>query len=124
MPPKHWIPNLSNLRYGGSLQVVSSFIQELLPYPNKPILFLSPSSKKEISPEILNQFTHYIFDFSPAKSRSSRKKILALSQELTPDFVFTLFGPAYIKFQRSHESHTPIKSPLSRSVQQEKFMRV
>ncbi len=97
-----WLLNLSTLQHGGSLQVAISLIEELKNHPNKLILLLSKPLQENLSPEILQNFNHHLIHPSPARSKQSREKIIFLISELSPAFIFTLFGPAYIKTSIPH----------------------
>lgn len=44
----------------------------------------------------------HVFESSPARDFGSRRRLLRLSQELKVDFVYTMAGPAYVKFQVPH----------------------
>ncbi|MBN1589452.1 MAG: glycosyltransferase family 4 protein [Pirellulales bacterium] len=43
-----------------------------------------------------------VFEVSPARNRKARAKLRALEATLQPDVVFTLFSPAYVRFQAPH----------------------
>ena len=44
----------------------------------------------------------YVFKNSPSKNRKSRKNLLNISQNLKVDLVYTMAGPAYVKFGVPH----------------------
>lgn len=43
-----------------------------------------------------------VFDISPARSEPIRKRLIKLHADFRSDVVFTLFGPAYVKFKGPH----------------------
>jgi glycosyltransferase involved in cell wall biosynthesis len=43
-----------------------------------------------------------VFEYSPARNRESRKQLLNLEAQLTPDIIYTMAGPAYVKFKGNH----------------------
>lgn len=49
---------------------------------------------------VLTNYT--IFDVSPARSLSARRKLLKLANSCKPDVVFTMAGPSYVKFPFPH----------------------
>lgn len=98
--------NASTLVKGGALQVAVAFIRHAL--ENKGDIdwhfILSRQVTKELSEGELVNLRPYatIFDLSPARSSSARKEVKALDAAWGADVVFTLFGPAYVKFKGVH----------------------
>lgn len=98
--------NGSTLVKGGALQVAIAFIRHALE-DNGDVdwrFVLSVQIAKELTEGELARLEPYatIFEVSPARSRVARIKLKDLDVATGPDIVFTLFGPAYVKFKGVH----------------------
>lgn len=91
---------------GGGLQVAAAFIVEAMKDPvTQPWLYL-------INQTLCGELAKFgieteskrfeIFSDSPSKNMAARRRIRALEAEYSPDLVFTLFGPAYVRFESRH----------------------
>jgi len=99
--------NATNINKGGGVQVSASVIAEAL----KDIeaggdtewhFAVSPEVASAVHSlgEKLSNAT--VFDVSPARDRDSRRKLLDFEATLEPTGVFSIFGPAYVKFSAPH----------------------
>jgi glycosyltransferase involved in cell wall biosynthesis len=93
------IVNATNLRKGGALQVCLSFVYELKSFPeNDYFIFLSPAFKDLIdSTDFPNFIKTYFFEY-PSRFVIFDKTIQSLNDmemRISPDCVFTVFGPTY-----------------------------
>lgn len=90
---------------GGAVQTAVNFIRQNFLLPNEQISWHYAVSAK-ISDELaaFNLFlpNSLIMPVSPARSLTARKKLLAFEKEINPDIVFTMSGPAYVKFEHTH----------------------
>ena len=97
--------NATTLVKGGSLQVASSFLLRALGQPG-PIewgLALSDAVYDELRGFPVNvPDTIYRFPQSPSRNLASRRALGQLVETFQPDCVFTLFGPAYVRFPVPH----------------------
>lgn len=50
----------------------------------------------------VSDLNHCIVSSSPAKDRSARRQLARLVRQASSDAVFTVFGPAYVRFDRPH----------------------
>ena len=95
------IINTSNLFVGGGVQVALSFLNELkkINRENEYHVFISLAVKKQISYlSFSKNFIFYEIEKSPAALlyRSKINLILnELEEKISPDIVFTVFGPSY-----------------------------
>ncbi len=98
--------NATTLLKGGALQASSSFVSQTPSTRGKVEWYfaLSKALDTELTPfrDCLRTSGVEVFHESPARSRTARKKLTALEQELQPDVVFTFFGPAYVRFRSPH----------------------
>lgn len=98
--------NCSTLVKGGALQVAAAMIVHALKDPNTADwqYMVSRNTANELEgfgiDTTAKQF--HIFHSSPARSGAARKRVLAIEAEVRPDLVFTLFGPAYVRFANRH----------------------
>lgn len=98
--------NATTLVKGGALQACVSFIQQALK-SKEEINWCFVISKQideqlqEFDTLILN-LHGFVLEGSPATSIACRKELLAISEKLDPDIIFTFFGPAYVKFTAPH----------------------
>jgi len=98
--------NATTLVKGGALQVAVSLIREIKNNGEQYEWFFALS--KEVYQELIKFNTiidmdhTFISDISPARSTSSRKNLLRYVEKTKPDVVFTVFGPAYVRFSMLH----------------------
>ncbi len=96
--------NASNLTKGGGIQVAASFVVESRSNP-KGINWhyaLSRAVADEVSGLGLSLEGVEVFEVSPSRNRKQRLRLRKLEQSINPDAVFTVFGPAYVRFRASH----------------------
>jgi len=97
------IINLSNLYYGGGLQVAISFLNELrfIEADNEYNIFLSKPIDSQIEKKIFPENFKFFFIPKSAAYLLTRfiitKKLTELENYINPDIVITLFGPSYWK---------------------------
>jgi glycosyltransferase involved in cell wall biosynthesis len=96
--------NASNLTKGGGVQVAASFISETLAggqdidwhyAVSTPVAF----ELRGLGLEVPNMRE---FAASPARDKSVRRALVEYEAELVPDVVFSVFGPAYVRFKSPH----------------------
>ena len=105
MPKKRIFVNATTLTVGGGAQVAATFIVNSFSDNNYTFLYA-------VSDLVYNHLSAYSSDPrlikispSPARilsGRSSRKKLEELEGNFKPDIVFTVFGPAYMRFKAKH----------------------
>jgi glycosyltransferase involved in cell wall biosynthesis len=97
--------NCSTLVVGGALQVAYSFIDQMLRAGDAGDwnLVLSVPVYEQVK-DLLNHSgcRVEIMEHSPARDLSARKCLKKIEAEIRPDVVFTLFGPAYVRFRAPH----------------------
>jgi len=100
------ILNATTLPKGGGIQACVSFIQMSLELSQDIdwIYIVSQRVDEELKKFGIDMADNklIVFNESPAQNVASRKRLLNLSIELSPDAVFTFFGPAYVKFKAPH----------------------
>ena len=96
--------NTSNLVIGGGIQVGVWFIRQCLEQGLDCDFALSPAVKEELEKMAVECHGERfrLFAHSPSKNSEVRKRILAYEEEVQPDVVYTVFGPAYVKFKQPH----------------------
>lgn len=98
--------NASTLVKGGALQVAVAFIRQAL--NDKAGVDWHFALSKEVVRELsadelaLLEACSTVFEISPSRSKSARKKLMDLHATLGSDVAFTLFGPAYVEFKGPH----------------------
>lgn len=99
--------NCSTLVKGGALQAAVSFIQSAVQQGDREIQWhyvLSQNVAEELQRfdvmPSLDSIT--IMEISPARNKESRRALRILEQKISPDVVFTFFGPAYVNFSAPH----------------------
>lgn len=98
--------NTTTLVKGGALQVAASLIREIAADPGDHEWILALSAK--VANELDNTLRHFktenvrIFAPSPAQNRMARRELKHWADACRPDAVFTVFGPAYVKFNAPH----------------------
>ncbi|MFK5950447.1 MAG: glycosyltransferase [Methylococcales bacterium] len=97
--------NATTLVMGGALQVAVSFIkQSFVDNEVQWYYALSKEVYNELSDneQSLLMSRCSVFDISPSRSEASRNLLISLEDKYSVDIVFTLFGPAYTKFNKPH----------------------
>jgi len=99
--------NATTCVVGGGVQVAATFVSHALRDPNSvEFLFaVSPQVKNNLNTD--DQQDARLVEISPSparlrKGRKSRTKLIGLEEQFKPDVVFTVFGPAYVKFSSTH----------------------
>jgi len=96
--------NLSVLSKGGSFQLASMLVHQALEHSDHQWRFaVSGKAYQQLiksCPEGKDLFD--VFETSPARSRASRRRLSELESSLKSDCVFTLAGPAYVRFRSPH----------------------
>jgi glycosyltransferase involved in cell wall biosynthesis len=97
--------NLTNLVKGGALQVAVSFVANAV--RDRDIVWvmaLSESVLGELGPIVSpsEAVQCEAFSRSPASSWRARIRLRQLVQDIEPNAVFSLFGPAYVDFSHPH----------------------
>ncbi len=99
------ILNGTTLVMGGALQACVNFIGEAVNDPQIDWHFfvsaevaeqLHPAGIK-VAPDKLK-----VISPSPARNKNSRKFVKGIADELNPSWVFTFFGPSYVRFKQRH----------------------
>jgi glycosyltransferase involved in cell wall biosynthesis len=98
--------NTSTLMQGGGLQVATAFIEHAIKDPDTRDweYMISQTAAEELSAfgiDISADCFH-VFEKSPARHADERKRVLEIEARMQPDLVFTLFGPAYVRFVARH----------------------
>ena len=101
--------NTSNIVIGGGIQVSLSFIEALKKYTNNfYYILLSPKVYGQINRnKYPNNFKFFLIENSPSNLKKRIKilnKLYRLENLISPDIVFTVFGPAYWKPKSLHVS--------------------
>jgi glycosyltransferase involved in cell wall biosynthesis len=96
--------NATTCKKGGSLQMATMFLRQLLRAPAEFewCFAVSAPVHRELAGFEQSLPSMEIFDTSPARHRASRRRLLDLERQQRPDLVFTLAGPAYVKFAARH----------------------
>ncbi|WP_028573684.1 glycosyltransferase [Desulfonatronovibrio hydrogenovorans] len=89
---------------GGGIQTAANFIAQA-------VETCDFSWSIAFSPEVYGQLNHItvsklkeyrVFEDSPAKSLKARKELKKFESKICPDIVYTMSGPAYVKFDSLH----------------------
>ncbi len=98
--------NTSTLMQGGGLQVAAAFISHAVKDD------VAAGWQFMISRGVANEIAGFgidpegegfhVFDESPARHAAARSRALGIEAAMQPDLVFTLFGPAYVRFKSPH----------------------
>jgi glycosyltransferase involved in cell wall biosynthesis len=95
--------NCSTNFIGGGVQTASNFILHAI--KDKDIVWYFAVSRKifdELEKFQVDLQNFYVFDKSPSRNRDQKKKLYQIENEVSPDLVFTMSGPAYVKFNSIH----------------------
>lgn len=122
--------NASTNNKGGAIQTASNFIKEILRINDKKTTWffvISSQIYNELKSFNLSTEDMIIIETSPAKNKEMRKILLEIENKITPDLVYTMSGPAYVKFRSTHimgctnpyitnadlESYMILKNPMT-----------
>jgi glycosyltransferase involved in cell wall biosynthesis len=98
--------NTSTLMQGGGLQVAAAFIVHAVKDPAAEHwqFLISQGVARELTGFGIDPHgpAFHIFERSPARNKNERQRVLAIETAFRPDLVFTLFGPAYVRFRSAH----------------------
>ena len=98
--------NTSTLMQGGALQVATAFIEHAMQDPDTAgwEYMVSRAAAQELTGFgiDISASCFHVFDKSPARNADERDKARKIEAQMQPDLVFTLFGPAYVKFSGRH----------------------
>jgi len=98
--------NTSTLMQGGGLQVAAALIVHAIqdPIAEHWQFLVSGGVARELAGFGIDvgSSSFHVFERSPARNKSERKRVLAIEKAYGPDLVFTLFGPAYVRFRSAH----------------------
>ena len=96
--------NATTLVKGGGIQVAASFIAESC-RDDMGIDWhyaISPQIAEELASLGVEPSAVAVFTASPTRDKEQRRRLYALEEQLRPDVVFSVFGPAYMKFRSPH----------------------
>lgn len=95
--------NCSTNFVGGGVQNTTNFIIQSINDKNVEWYYAVSSvvfeQLKNFNLEVENI---HIFEQSPARSKKERKRLLEIEKSITPDVIYTMSGPAYVKFKNIH----------------------
>ena len=98
--------NCSTLMKGGGLQVAAALIVHALKDEDtvdwQYLVSRNAATELEGFGIDISADRFHVFDRSPARHADQRKRVLEIEAAMQPDLVFTLFGPAYVRFQSRH----------------------
>lgn len=98
----------SNLIKGGAIQACCNFIIYINKIKADEIewtIIVNKVMDKQLKKMGVNILCNYIIlERSPSKDRLTRKYLLEIEKEISPNLVFTYFGPTYTKFNSYHLS--------------------
>jgi glycosyltransferase involved in cell wall biosynthesis len=98
--------NCSTLMQGGGLQVAAAFIVHALADPDAADwqYMIARSAANELTGFGIDtdDDRFHIFDKTPTRHADQRRRVLDIEEQMQPDLVFTLFGPAYVRFKARH----------------------
>jgi glycosyltransferase involved in cell wall biosynthesis len=95
--------NCSTNFVGGGVQTATNYI--LLAICDDKIdwyFAISETIAKELKKFSVDLNGFYIFSKSPARNKKQKTKLLKIETELAPDLVYTMSGPAYVRFKSIH----------------------
>jgi glycosyltransferase involved in cell wall biosynthesis len=95
--------NCSTNFVGGGVQTATNFILHAIDDNDIDWYFaISKTIAKELEKFDVDLNNFYIFQKSPARNKGQKVRLLQIEKELLPDLVFTMSGPAYVKFKSKH----------------------
>lgn len=96
--------NASNLIIGGGIQVGVWFIRSCLEHKIDAIFAVSKPIYEELNHLTITHPSICLFPNSPARNKQAREELVKLANSEHVDAVYTVFGPAYVKFDQAHVS--------------------
>ncbi|MFH0882222.1 MAG: glycosyltransferase [bacterium] len=100
--------NATNLKIGGGIQKAFEFVHAIRRWGGEHTWRLLLSNEIAVNLTAEDRADHLeveIFDISPARrlrGRRGRARIREIERTFQPDLVFTLLGPAYVRFRAPH----------------------
>lgn len=96
--------NTSNLVIGGGIQVGVWFIAESIKRNLDVVLAVSPIVYSELvkSEVDFDEANLLVIEQSPSRDKNARKALIEYADNSSPDVIFTVFGPSYVKFKQPH----------------------
>ncbi len=98
--------NCSTLMKGGGLQVAAAMIVHALQDSDTVEwqYMVSRNAATELEGFGIDTTAEHfhVFERSPARNADQRQRALQIEAAMQPDLVFTLFGPAYVRFRSRH----------------------
>lgn len=98
--------NATTVQVGGGLQAAAAFVISALGPPSEVAWSYAVSQRLAAELRSLGVDTGQpdmaVFQSTPARSAAARRELMALVKGVEADAVFTVFGPAYVRFPRPH----------------------
>ncbi len=95
--------NCSTNNIGGGIKNSAIFIKYAIENKKHTYFFaISPQVKNILEQWSISTDNMYLFKSSPARNKKERKHLFNLANKLNVDIVFTMAGPAYIRFKQTH----------------------
>ncbi len=96
--------NATTCTKGGALQMATMFLQQAIRAPAEFEwrFAVSEAVHRELSRFGVELREMQVFESSPARDRASRARLLDFEREANADLVFTVAGPAYVRFRARH----------------------
>lgn len=97
--------NATPLVRGGAIQVAVSIIRESIqdPAAGDWQFLVSPQIARNLSGTCdSSQRRFHVLEHSPARSWRTRRQMAELERVLSPDAVFSIFGPTFVRFKAPH----------------------
>lgn len=96
--------NCTTNRIGGAIQTAANFIAQAV--DNDQLnwtIALSPEVYNQLETNTISKTSHFqVFKKSPAKSFNARRRLKKYENQVRPDLVYTMSGPAYVDFKSLH----------------------
>jgi len=98
--------NLTTHKVGGALQAATSLVLHALDDPDTQrwVFAISSAVDDELTKfdVATDRAPFHVFKETPARHLSAQRQLRTLERQMRADLVFTLFGPAYVRFQAPH----------------------
>lgn len=96
--------NVTTARSGGALQISTSFILQAVKQTDgvEWVFAVSRATAEELRNFPLRQPANFAVFDEPSTSIAARRGLRAYEEHVQPDCVFTLCGPAYVRFRSFH----------------------
>jgi glycosyltransferase involved in cell wall biosynthesis len=96
--------NTTTAQSGGALQISTSFILQAIKQKDgiEWVFAVSRATAEELRNFSLVQPANFAVFDSPSTSIAARRELQAFEEHVQPDCVFTLSGPAYVRFRSFH----------------------